>query len=1021
MRTVARHRLGSGGHLDRSRVLRFSFGGRALEGYSGDSVASALLAHGIHFVGRSFKYHRPRGILAAGVEEPNALVRVGHGARATPNLRATEVRLVDGLRVAPQNAWPSLDFDVYSLNRFLSPFIPAGFYYKTFMSPRFAWKRFYEPVIRSAAGLGVAPVEADPDFYERRYGHCDLLVVGCGPVGLAAARVAVESGERVFLVEQDFALGGSLLGRTGETIDGMPARDWLHETETILRAAPNLTLLTETSCYASYDHGMWGLMQTLPRDEAGEGGSVLRQRLWWLRAGRTILATGAIERPMVFANNDLPGVMLANAASTYINRFAVKPGDRAVILTNNDSAYGTALAMIESGMEVSAIVDTRRSPDSPQVSQLLRCGVTIVPGSGVARASGWHDLHHVEVGAIDSEGQLTGRGKLHLRADTLAVSGGWTPSLHLASHLGSRARWSEERGCMVLEDPPEGVCLVGGAAGTFRLTAGLAEGAAAAMAGGGLPVKTEQTERAEQTEQTEQVGIGDRLIRIIDKRSLRGRWDRSFVDYQNDSTAKDLELALREGYESIEHLKRYTTTGMATDQGKLANVNAIEIVSRVRGVAMSEIGSTTYRPPYTPVTLAAFAGHELDDYLQPERLSSLHNWSRGRGAIFEPVGQWQRAWYYPQGDEDIAAAVQRESRVVRESVGFMDASTLGKIEICGEDAAEFLNRIYTGGFQKLAVGRCRYGLMLNEEGVIFDDGVVTRIGEDRFYISTTTGGAARVMSWLELWHQTEWPELRLSMFSVSEQWSALAVNGPKSRRVLRGLTDIDLDDGAFPYLHCREGRVCGMRSRILRISFTGELGYELHIPPSGAEAVAEALLSAGEGDGITLYGTETMHLLRAEKGYIIVGQDSEGTTTADDLGLSALCSTKKDYIGRRGAQRSGLRDYGLCKQLVGLLPGDGGLVLPEGAALTDAPESSGVSGSSGDGAALSVPFRITGHVTSSYRSPTLGRGFALGLLLNGRARVGGVVAAHVDGKAVLCQVVSPVFLDVEGARLRGED
>ncbi|MDA7989222.1 MAG: sarcosine oxidase subunit alpha family protein, partial [Alphaproteobacteria bacterium] len=1019
MKSVARHRLPSGGAIDRSRILRFSFGGRALEGYHGDTLASALLAHGIHFVGRSFKYHRPRGILTAGPEEPNALVRAGHGARATPNLRATEIPLADGLRAAPQNAWPSLDFDLYALNRVIAPFIPAGFYYKTFMSPRAGWQRLYEPLIRRAAGLGVAPDAPDPAAYERRHAYCDLLIVGAGPAGLAAARAAVKNGARVFLVEQDFILGGSLLSRTGETIEGKPARDWLRETENILRDAPNLTLLKRTTCYAAHDHGLRGLHQHLPPADTADNSAPI-QRLWWLRAKKTILACGAIERPMIFAGNDLPGVMLANAAAKYVNRFAVKPGDRSVFLTNNDSAYASALSLIESGMEVSAIIDTRQSPDSPQVAEMVRHGVAIIPGSGVASAHGWHDLHHIEVGAIDADGRLTGAGKLRLRADLLAVSGGWTPTLHLASHLGHRAHWDDDRGCMTLDETPDDITLIGGAAGTFDMPAALSEGARAVNgdnngagngdnngAGNGDNNGAGNGDNNGAAKISSQRNNGP--IRIIDMR--RHRRARAFVDYQNDATAKDLELAVREGYESIEHVKRYTTTGMATDQGKLANVNAIDIVSRARGVAMSEIGATTYRPPYTPVTLAAFAGRELDDFLMPERLSPLHEWSRSRGAEFEPVGDWQRAWYYPLAGEDMAAAVQRESLAVRESVGFMDASTLGKIEIRGADAAEFLNRIYTGGFKKMAVGRCRYGLMLNEEGVLFDDGVVTRTGEDTFYISTTTGGAARVMSWLELWRQTEWPDLRVAMFSVSEQWASLAVNGPKSRRVLRGLTDINLDDEAFPYLHFREGKVCGLRSRVLRISFTGELGYELHVPPSGAAAVADALMESGAGDNITIYGTETMHLLRAEKGYIIVGQDTEGTTTADDLGLSGLCSTKKDYIGRRGAERAGLRDVNLCKQLVGLLPGDGELILPEGAALT-APR---------DGDTLTPPFDILGHVTSSYRSPVLGRSFALGLLLNGRARAGGSVLAYVNGAGVECEVVSPVFLDSAGERLRGED
>ncbi len=995
MKAVAKYRLPSGGHIDRSQLLQFSWGGRTLHGFHGDTLASALLAHGIHFVGRSFKYHRPRGIYTAGVEEPNALVTVGRNGRMTPNLRATEVLLTEGLNAVPQNAWPSLDFDLLSVNNFLSPFLPAGFYYKTFMSPAAWWHKRYEPMIRRSAGLGCASGQADPDSYERRYAYAEVLVVGGGAAGLAAAHAAGQSGKRVVLVEQDWLLGGSLLARTGETIDGEPARAWLAKMQRELAAMDNVQVLPNTTCFAAYEHGMWGLLERLRHHGTEQDKpNAPRQRMWWLRAPRSVIATGAIERPMVFANNDLPGVTLASSAATYANRFAVKPGDRTIVFTNNNSGYVSALSLIEAGVEVKAIVDTRPAPSGAMAQRLLECGVTIFPGHGISRARGWHDLHHLRIAPIDEEG-VAQRGGVLMSCDSLAVSGGWSPVIHLPSHQGAKVQWNEEQACFIVAEAPAGMAIVGGAAASFALAQAVQEGATAgASAVGATAPAYGAIHGAEGALDCDSIAW------------IKGKRGKAFVDLQNDSTAKDLALAIREGYESIEHVKRYTTTGMATDQGKLANVNAIRIVSKIRGLPMNEVGVTTFRAPYTPTTLAAFAGRELDDFLQPERITPLHDWSVTLGAAFEPVGQWMRAWYYPKAGEDMHRAVQRESAAVRESVGFMDASTLGKIEVRGKDAAEFLNRVYTNGMLKMPAGACRYGLMLNEEGTLFDDGVISRLADDRFFISTTTGGAPRVLAWLELWLQTEWTDLEVWLTSITEQWAALALNGPKARKVLQPLTDIDLGHEAFPYMRFREGQVCGAKARILRVSFTGELGYEIHMAPEAAVSVAEDLMETGAEYKITPYGTESMHLLRAEKGFIIAGQDNEGTTTPDDLGLSGLCSTKKDYVGRRGAERAGMRREDR-KQLVGLLPENETLVLPEGVPL-------------GAGE-LTPPFPILGHVTSSYMSPTLKRGFAMGLLRRGHKRHGETISALVKGAAVPCKIVPPMFLDPDGERLRGED
>lgn len=963
----------SGSGIDRTRALSFRWDGVEMQGHPGDTLASALLANGVRLVGRSFKYHRPRGFVAAREGEPNALVQIGTGARATPNLRATEEPLYDGLEARSQNAHPSLRFDPLVFNDWISPLIPAGFYYKTFKAPAGWWHRVYEPRIRAVAGLGVAPSEPDPDTYERRYAHAETLIVGSGPAGLAAAARAAEAGERVVLVEQDFRFGGSLLNRgTRGEGEGNAGQRIRREVEA-LRQNPKITLLHSTICFAAYDHGMWGLLQTLPAEGVEAGAP--RMRMWWLRAPQAVLATGAIERPLVFSGNDRPGVMLASAAETFAHRFGVRVGQRAVLFAGNDEAYASALHLLHEGVEIVAAVDLRRNPEGENARKLLSQGVAIFPGYGVAATAGRLSLRRITIKPVDAQGRLReGRaGTTHLECDTLLMSGGYSPSIHLASHIGARPKWDDKRLCFRVEEPPAGITIVGDAA---------AEGFEPPSASANPPSAVAY---------------------------ISGGRGKAFVDFQNDATAKDLALAVREGYESIEHMKRYTTTGMATDQGKLSNVNAIAVAAQLRGLDMNAVGTTTFRPPYTPVALAAFAGREIDDYLQPERRTPLHDWAEARGAAFEPVGQWQRAWYFPKGNETMDSAVQRECKAVREGVGFMDASTLGKIELHGADAVELLNRLYTGGWNKLAVGRLRYGLMLSEEGVLFDDGVVARLGEEHFALTTTTGGAPRVLAWMEAWLQTEWPELRARVGSTTEQWAVFAINGPKARKLLQSLFATNLGHEEFAPLACQETEWRGVPARLLRVSFTGELGFEVYVPPSVAVAFADALMQAGAEYGITPYGTESMHLLRAEKGYIIAGQDNEGTTTLEDLGLGAMFSPRKDFLGKRGAGRSGfLRED--RKQLVGLLAEDPAVVLPEGAPLAME-----------DSAELTPPFTIAGHVTSSYRSPTLGCGFAMALLRGGMRNKGKTISVWDGERTFRAQVVSPVFLDPEGARARGED
>ncbi len=995
-------RLPAGGRIDRDRPIGFSFDGERYAGYAGDTLASALLANGVRLVGRSFKYHRPRGVVADGVEEPNALVQLGAGVTGEPNARATQVELHDGLAAASQNCWPNVRFDVGAVNGVLGALIPAGFYYKTFMWPGRWWMR-YEYFIRRAAGLGHAPTGPDPDIYDKSHAHCDVLVVGAGPSGLAAAYAAGRTGARVLVVDERPEPGGHLLG-TRQIIDDAPAHQWVAAVTADLAAMEEVRMLSRATALGYYDHNYLTVLERRTdhlahRERRGR----VRQRLWKVRAKQVVLATGAHERPLVFRNNDRPGVMLASAAQSYVNRYAVRPGSSAVVFTNNDTAYDPALDLADAGLRVT-VVDVRSELSNARRAQLRRRGVELLAGHAVTDVRGRRAVTGVSVAALNVGGSAYTGGNRKIRCDLVCMSGGWNPAVHLFSQSGGRLAFDGSRGAFVPGEARQAQIPAGGCNGTGALAFALSEGreagkTAAAACGfrkrGGIPLP--------KVDVAEEAPI--RLLWTIPPRHPDRRLDKHFVDFQNDVTAADIALAAREGYRSVEHLKRYTTTGMGTDQGKTSNVNALAILSETLGADIAATGTTTFRPPYVPVTFGALAGRDVGELSDPVRTTPMHRWHVEQGAMFEAVGQWQRPWYYPRDGESMREAVDRECVAARGTVGVLDASTLGRIDVQGPDTAEFLERIYTNRWKRLATGRCRYGLMCTEDGMVFDDGVTLRLGEDRFLVHTTSGNAARVLAWMEEWLQTEWPELEVYCNSVTEQFATASLSGPLARRLLSELTtDIDLDRDAFPFMSWRDGHVAGLPARVARVSFTGESSFEISVPAAYGLSLWTALVYSGQRYGITPYGTEAMHVLRAERGFIIAGQDTDGTVTPIDLGMEWIVSRDKDFIGKRSLDRTDTTRTDR-RQLVGLLTDNPADVLPEGGQIVETLSE--------------PPMRMIGHVTSSYFSANLGRSIALALVEGGRGRHGEPVKVPLERTVLSARITEPRFFDPDGERAHG--
>jgi sarcosine oxidase subunit alpha len=988
-----------GGRVDRTVRLPFRFDGKAFEGFAGDTLASALLANGVHLAGRSFKYHRPRGIFAAGAEEPNALVTVRRdAARSTPNLRATQVELYAGLIAESQNRWPSLTRDFSRINDVVSPIFPAGFYYKTFMWPRRAWRHWYEPAIRRAAGLGRAPAQSDPDRYAQRYAHCDVLIVGAGPAGIAAALAAAERGARIMLCDESSEFGGSLLTDTGVSIDGLAAPSWVAQAIATLSQNSRVTLLSRTTAFGYFPHNLIGLNQRLsdhlPQPAVGQ----LRERLWQVRARNVVLATGAIERPLVFPGNDRPGIMLASAAHTYLNRYAVLVGRRIVIVTSGDDAYQTALDLHAAGAVVAGIADLRAQAVGPLPDAARRAGIPVRTHATVLGTGGNLRVTHIALGRVRGARVLFDE---RIPCDTILMSGGFTPSVHLFSQSRGTLCWDERLQAFIPGKSAEPERSAGACRGINDLAEVLADGAAAGANALATHHSAQNRYAVDSPTRERCAFLG--LLPQPDKRSRQ----KAFVDWQHDVTTADLGLAAQEGFHSIEHVKRYTTAGMATDQGKTSSLNALAIVAKSLAAPLAQVGLTTFRMPYTPVSFGSLAGSARGDLFDPVRGTPIHAWAEARGAVFENVGLWKRARYFPRPGENMHAAVARECMAVRGACGIFDASTLGKIEVAGPGAVEFLNRMYVNSWSKLPVGRARYGVLLREDGFIYDDGVVARTGPERFHVTTTTGGAARVLALMEDYRQTEWPELAVWLTSTAEQWAVIAVQGPRAREVLAPLVHgIDISNSACPHMSVGRGRICGVPMLLCRVSFTGELGFEINVPADHGLDIWQAIHAAGTAVGITEYGTEAMHVLRAEKGYIIVGQDTDGTVTPDDAGLSwVVGKNKADFVGKRSLQRASMQSAER-KQLVGILTKSGRRVLEEGAQVTEKP-------------AQTPPMAVLGHITSSYYSSVLQQPIALAMIAGGRARLGQTLYVPLQGVDQEVEVTSPVFYDPAGARVHG--
>ncbi len=986
-------RRSDGGLIDHSRSLSFSFDGQALAGHPGDTLASALLANGVRLLGRSFKYHRPRGVLTAGSEEPNALVELRSGARREPNTRATVVELYDGLEAASQNRWPSLRFDVSGVNDLLSPFLTAGFYYKTFMWPAAFWEKVYEPLIRRAAGLGRLSGAPDPDTYEKSYAFCDVLVIGAGPAGLMAALTAGRAGARVILADEDFRPGGRLLAETHE-VGGVSGALWTDQVMDELASLDNVRCLPRTTVYGVYDGGTYGALERvadhLPVPPPGQP----RQRLWKIVAKRAVLAAGAIERPIAFGNNDRPGILLAGAQRSYLNRFGVLAGSRTAVFTCNDDGWRSAADLVRIGAEVAAVIDSR--PDARRPDHLNGLdGVELIAGGRVVETRGRFGLTSLD--CLDRDGR-----RRSLTVDCLAVSGGWNPALHLTCHQGARPVWSDDLAAFVPADNlPADLAVAGAAAGSFSTQAALREGAdsgGAAAEAAGHAVRKPELPAAE-----------DGAVALTPFWHVKESKSRAWLDFQNDVTVKDVALSFREGFKSVEHLKRYTTLGMATDQGKTANVQALAIMAELTGKSIPETGTTVFRPPYTPVPIAAFAGRSQGKDFRPFRLTPSHDWAVEQGAVFVETGAWLRAQWFPQpGETHWRQSVDRETLAVRKSVGVCDVTTLGKIDIQGADAAAFLNRVYANGFAKLPVGKVRYGLMLREDGFVMDDGTTARLGEAHYVMTTTTAKAVPVFRHLEFCRQVLWPELDVQLISTTEQWAQFAVAGPRSCDLLRKVVDAehDISNEAFPYMACGEVTVCGgTRARLFRISFSGELAYEIAVPTRYGDAMIRALMAAGEAFEVVPYGTEALGVLRVEKGHP-AGNELNGQTTAANLGLGRMVSKKKDCIGNVLSERPGLNAADDLR-LVGFLPLDRGAQLTAGAHFI------------AQGAAA-VAAEDQGYMTSVAFSPNLGHSIGLGLIQRGDQRIGEKIRAVdlVRDADIEVEIVSPHFVDPDGERLR---
>jgi len=975
----------SAGLIDQSATIGFTFDGRAFEGHPGDTLASALLANGQKLVGRSFKYHRPRGIFTSGSEEPNALVQLRKGAFQEPNTRATVAELFDGLEATSQNYRGSLKHDLMAVTDLMSPLLTAGFYYKTFMWPKAFWEKFYEPVIRSAAGLGRLSGKEDPDQYDKGFLHCDVLIIGSGPSGLSAALTAGRSGARVILADEDFLLGGRLNAETFE-VDGVSAAQWAKNTVAELEAMSNVQVLNRTTVYGVFDHGVYGLLERVG-DHLPSETKKPRQILWRVYAKQSILAAGATERPIAFGNNDRPGIMLAGAVRTYANRFGVAPGKRVAVFTNNDDGWRTATDLAAGGVEITAVIDSR------EITPLAApTGAAVVMGGQIVDTSGRHGITSFTL----ANGQK-------IETDCLAVSGGWSPNVHLTCHLRGRPVWRDDIcGFVPGDDLPDGMIVTGAANGVMTLAAGLKDGLDVAnKVLKTLGFKASRKAVAKAVDENAEVSA---FWHVASGKK------RAWIDFQNDVTVKDIKLAYTEGFRSVEHLKRYTTLGMATDQGKTANIPALAVMAECTGKTIPETGTTIFRPPYTPVPIGAFAGRSRGKHFRPTRHTPGHDWAKSHGANFVEVGMWLRAqWFVQDGETHWRQSVDREAEQTRKSVGVCDVTTLGKIDIQGRDAADFLNKVYANGFAKLAVGKTRYGLMLREDGLVMDDGTTARLAENHYVMTTTTANAVSVFRHLEFCRQCLWPDMDVHLISVTEQWAQYAVAGPNARKLLSKIVDpeFDISNEAFPFMACGEISICGgTPARLFRISFSGELAYEIAVPARFGDSLAGILMEAGREFDVVAYGLEALGVLRIEKGHA-AGNELNGQTTALNLGMGRMVSKKKDCIGNTLSERSALISEDSVR-LVGFKPVDSQDQLSAGAHFIA--QGKAATSENDEGWMSSVGY-----------SPNLGTSIGLGFIRRGHERFGEVVRAVdlVRSKDIEVEIVSPHFIDPQGERLRG--
>jgi len=992
-------RLNKEGLINRNKKISFTFNGKKLFGYEGDTIASALIANGIHLVGRSFKYHRPRGFFGAGVEEPNAKLQVEFNGHSEPNVNATEMELVEGLSATSQNCWPSVNFDVGAINNFLKMFFPAGFYYKTFMWPKSFWYKIYEPFIRKAAGLGVASIEKDKERYEHKFEYCDLLVTGSGPSGLASAYAAAKNGAKVILAEDKPRFGGTLL-TDDVSIDNLSGKDWAEKIITELKSMPNVTVKNRSQVFGYYDHNMLVMFERVSDHLEKKSKFTPRQRLWYIRAKETILSTGSIERPIVFGNNDTPGIFLSAAAKEYMKVYGVLVGKKPLIFTNNDSAYETALEFKKNNVEP-IILDTREEHSSELIDEAKSKGIDIRFSHGVIVANGYKKVKSAKIGKLNKDKNSFEKIET-VDCDCICVSGFWTPSVHLASQSGNKLKYEEKIDAFIPDKKKQHETSVGAANGSFTLEESLKHGF---ENGSNLSAKITETktEISIPNVNEKKYGAHDKFWCMpLPKNENPKR----FVDFQNDVSVSDIEIALREGYRSIEHVKRYTTLGMATDQGRTSNLNGLQLVSNIENKIVPEVGHTTFRPPFTPITIGTIVGREVGMEYMPTRKTPMHEWHEKNNAVFVDAGAWKRPRYYKLGSETLFEASKREAKNVRENVGICDVTTLGKIDIKGPDAAEFLNRVYTNAWMKLPVGKARYGLMLREDGIVMDDGTTTRISENHYHMTTTTAQAANVLSHLEYYLQIVWPELNVNVVSTTEQWAGAAIAGPKSREMLSKLyPDLDVSNEALPFMGYKEAEFFGVPSRIFRISFSGELAYEINVKSDHGMFMWEKMMEVGKDFGNQPYGTEALSTLRIEMGHV-AGPELDGRTIPSDVSLNGLVSKKKDFIGKNSLGREAFNVESRQK-IVGLIPIDRKSSIPEGSHIVQDQNAK-------------LPNPKLGHVSSSCWSVENNNPFSLAIMKDGKNMIGKkfFAVSPLKNKSIEVEVISSHYVDPEGKRVR---